>query len=336
MSNGYFDRQNEIEEEDSQMELQKFYSRKNIIPIKKDGILYFFKVSLKQPEFDRLKEKYRNELMNVELKIDEINKIERYVPRRLLMDDITLRIYLKIYNYNYAGHFKILKKRSFTPKELKSFINLTEEGKKAFINDFAETVRVKIPIDDECWQEVCRKENFDEIINRFSKMIDVYECGYESKIYKIMNSIDGNFNLSFIASVVYEFIENDSLGLGYTLVIDNAMYEGLGYDFNKKEETLPVDLKYEIIKSIYEALKIECVYSKKIDEIESFEYENMLGSKKLLINLARRNHDILYKGEFSKIYKRITSKQTFCDDAKELSEEKAVSLNKSHKNTSKN
>lgn len=292
---------------EAEINLKNYYSKKNVVPIMVNGTLYFYKISFKQPCYDQLKNEYEEELSSIESKIVDDNEYFLYYAP-----------YAKYAHLRYNTE-KVLKMRSSTSKELEKYLNIDENDKDKFIKENAKDIKIKVPIDNECWKEVFRKEHFDEIIERLANSTRVLEIKYKSKIYELMGNLNNNIDLEFIATVLYEFIINKYKDFSSGMIVTKESIHKV--KLNSKERNLALNSKYKIIKNIYNLLNIECVYSKKIDDIQDFEYKNFLGSKEILIKIAINNSNILFNSEFSKIYRNIVSEKEFVNSVKMFDEE---------------
>ena len=289
-----------IIESEKESELNYNYSSTNTIPIIKDGILYLFKVGFKS-DFSKLVSKYNEKYSEVKSRVVSEDEYEKfYAPYARYKD---LRYYETV-----------IKERTATTDELERYLHLDEKQKAEFVNNNAIDIKEKVPVDEIHWQEAFRKEKYDEIIKRIASNTRVLEFLNKSKIAELIKRLDGNLDLSFIVSNVYQYITNTYKGFSTILV--NVVTQDMNYisliDYTSREKELPIHEKYKILSEVYDELEIEYLYARKPEDISEFEYEKIFGGTgERVLKIANMNSALLNDSEFSPIFKEIKEKRAF-------------------------
>lgn len=270
---------------------------KGILPILNDGRLFVYKISGSK-ELSELGKYY------------EDNMFDTY--NELVLNDQKFKT--DLLHSNCLPYFRnMINYRTTTPKEIWDMFNLNDEqSRKDFIEKNAQEVELHIPVDDTTYTKSYRRETIEEIVQRVSNNYAICTFKRKSKLSAIIHFIGNNnyFDLDFIASIICMFLNSNSVVFSTgTSILRREQIEIDRMPFTDKEKSLSEEEKMSIIKTIINALNIECVYCEEVNKISDFQLESIFGttSRETVIDFSRHNNDILDNSDFSSIYCKIIS-----------------------------
>lgn len=153
--------------------------------------------------------------------------------------------------------------------------------------------------------------SFDDIVEAMSEYYFTYLFKTPSKLNKFILSMSDNMNLDFIASCVYSFLYSEYKEFSYgSNIVESEQIEIDRMSFSNKEKNMPFEDKISLINSVINSLKIECLHSFPINNMNDFIMSNVFGtkSKELILKFSEHNALILHNSDFSPIYEKVSSK----------------------------
>lgn len=283
----------EYHKSDEMLDLRKNMISKGIVPIIKDGNLDVYVVQ------------GGHGLFNLSLQFDK----EFYdLYDVLLLSDFNLNLTFDMTYNSYYTNMDSYKKLSV--EKIHEMFKLDNEIYRDF---FIKINQKDIEILGENNKKEYRKESFEEILERMSNEFIIGTFKRDSKLSTIINYIyySGHFDLDFIMSLMYEFIYSDrSKNIGY-IGINNEEQFINSINYTNKEKKLSEEKKYELLKDIYNCFSIECLYSKKFDDINDAFLKVIFDCKnrEVIRDYALHNNEILETSLFAPIYKKNEEKR---------------------------
>ncbi len=276
--------------------------KKCLVPILKDGELFIYKIDFNK-KFNKLLDEYESNFGEI------YNGF--YLNSQEFRSNLRRSSYLSCFenmiNYHQA-----------TANEVFDYLGLEDEKKKKeFLEQNAQEVEVKVPVNGEIYTKCYRQETIEEVLERVAPSYVVCTFKRHSKLANIMKFINyyRYFNLDFIASNMCEFFDLGNVNFSASKVstLEDNEDKVRSMQFCNKEKELPNDDKLAIVRAMFESLKIECTYCGEIDKTPDFLFKHLTkyefsNSKKIITNFAKHNNDILENSAFSEVFHNIKAK----------------------------
>ena len=263
----------------------KFRMRKRkLVPIIKDGTLFVYRI-VGTEKTNSLVNEYSEALYDTH---DVVTNNEK------ILDDFRFKISLSPYFRNLLHH------HISTKEDLYRYYKLDKiENRDSFLNLPQNQI---FKIDDEM--------EFDEIIEAMSKYYFTFVFKEPSKISEIISFISGYLDIDYIASNIYNYLNSNFKDFSYgTNPVEEGQMQIDRMSFTNKENNMSMEDKISLIRDVFESFNVECVYSSNVDEMNDFITSSIFGtkSKKMVLEFAKHNSDLIYNSEFSHVFKRIVS-----------------------------
>lgn len=220
-----------------------------------------------------------------------------------------------LYRSSFFPEFRnVLDYHDSTKEELFEHYNLDDESER--IKFLALPQNKSFKFDDNM--------TFDEIVEGMAAHYMTFNFKRPSKVSEVIGLLSRYFDADYAASKAYRvlYTKDQEFATGTNPIEEEQMrIDRMVY--SNKEDKFSHDEKLSLIKRTFDSFDIKCLYSFKVDEIDDFVLKNIFktNNKKLIYGFAEHNYDLLYKSEFSDIYKNISSTNDFEFDIKKYSKE---------------
>lgn len=261
--------------------------------LRKDGLLAFIDNDYINMYKVKSNDKLEKLILDIKNRFDEIYSILFIKDDKFMNETI---------NSSYNPFFKnMVSYHPTTKEEIYDYYGLDDKSNMdKFYEENSISIENNLVIDDKMSTTILKKESIDETINRIADNRITCLFKKNSKLAEILLSIDNYFNLDFIAQIVCQFLNSIDVDFSSNQFksLDSNEDRIKLMKYTSKENSLSYEEKIRIIKEILNTFDIECLYSKKVEEL--FNTDNQL-----LLEYAKHNTYILENSEFTKIYNEI-------------------------------
>lgn len=213
------------------------------------------------------------------------------------------REYMNKFFYNsskYPEFRNILDNHDSTKEELIEYYKLkTDEDKNNFLS---------LPQNE--MFKFDRDMSFDEIIEAMAPHYMTFNFKRPSKISEIIYFLSHYFDADYAASVAYRILNIKDMDFYYGVNSVEPGQEKINrMAYTIKEDRLPYSERLDLLKQIYDSFDIKCVYSSNVNDMTDFIFENIFKTtdKKMVLDFAKHNYNLLHNSEFSDDFKKISS-----------------------------
>lgn len=282
-----------VRETQKEADFKRKLRNRGLFPIVKDGVLYIYSVEATD-ETKKIVVECRENLFDVYKVVTN--------DRKFIGDFL--------YRSSLFSEFRnVLDYHSSTKEELFRHYNLDDEDARTKFLVLPQNKSFKFD----------GNMTFDEIVEGMAEHYMTFNFKRPSKICEVIVSLSRYFDADYAASKAYRvlYTKDHEFARGTNPIEEDQMrIDRMVY--SNKEDKLSHDEKLSLIKRTFDSFDIKCLYSSKIDEISDFILKNIFktNDKKLIYGFAEHNYDLLYKSEFSDIYKNMSSTNDFESDIK--------------------
>ncbi len=261
--------------------------------LRKDGLLALISNDYINMYKVKSNDKLEKLILDIKNNFDEIYSI------LFIRDDKFMN---EVINNSYNPFFKnMVSYHPTTKEEIYDYYDLFDKSNiDKFYEENSISIENNLVIDDKMSTTILKKESIDETINRIADNRVTCLFKKNSKLAEILLSIDNYFNLDFIAQIVCQFLNSIDVDFSSNQFksLDSNEDRIMLMKYTVKENSLSYEEKIMIVKDILNAFDIECIYSKKVEELLNTDNQ-------LLLEYAKHNTYILENSEFTKIYNEI-------------------------------
>ena len=276
-----------LEQSEKEIKLKLKMRKEKLVPIIKDDTLFVYRITGTE-KTDALANEYSDTLYDTHDVVTNEQKI---------LNDFRFRISRSPYFRNLLHHHVSTKEELFRYYKLDKI-----ENRDIFLNLPQNKI---FKIDEEM--------EFEDIIEEMARYYFTFVFKEPSKISKIISFVSKYLDIDYIASNIFNyFYSNNKDFYTGTNPVEEEQMEIDRMSFTNKEKNMSLEDKISLIRVVFESFNIECVYRSKTDKMNDFITSSIFGTKckKMILEFAQHNTDLIYDSEFSHTFERIvTSKE---------------------------